>query len=105
MGFTHGGRRLEEFDDFRDEMPLSSGDEDNFDQDEDLKRGKLNEEIVHRMNFGGGEFTQHQDEAGPKKTRKEVFEEIIAKSKAYKAASYELKQASHDLTNRLDDQF
>lgn len=32
------------------------------------------------------------------KTRKEVFEEIIAKSKAYKAAKFEVKEAAKELT-------
>lgn len=41
----------------------------------------------------------------PHKTRKEVFEEIIAKSKAYKAAKYEVKEAAKELTQQLDDQY
>ena len=28
MGFTHGGRKLEDLDDFKDTIPLSSEDED-----------------------------------------------------------------------------
>ena len=39
------------------------------------------------------------------KTRKEVFEEIIAKSKAYKAAKFEVKEAAKELTQKLDDQY
>lgn len=27
MGFTHGGRRLEDMDDFKDDIPVSSDDE------------------------------------------------------------------------------
>ncbi len=33
MGFTHGGRKLEELDDFKDEIPLSSDDEDRYNID------------------------------------------------------------------------
>ena len=101
MGFTHHGKRLEEMDDFKDLMPGSSDDEGN-DDPYDQDKGKLNEEIVHKMNFGGGDMDYGDD---TKKSRKEVFEEIIAKSKAYKMASFELKQAAHDLTNKLDNQF
>ena len=58
------------------------------------------------MNFGGGgkfsKQTPQDQEEGPK-TRKEVFEEIIAKSKAYKMAKYEIKEAAAELTTRLDD--
>ena len=48
-GFTHGGRALAETDDFNDYIPESS-DDDREDQDQ----GKLNEEMVLNMNFGGG---------------------------------------------------
>ena len=65
--------------------------------------GKLNEEMVMTMNFGGGgrfapqmPVKHHGEDA--QKTRKEVFEEIIAKSKAYKAAKYEVKEAAKELT-------
>lgn len=51
-----------------------------------------------RLNFGGG----NQDD-NKKKSRKEVFEEIIAKSKAYKAATYEVKLAASELQERLDN--
>lgn len=64
--------------------------------------GKLNEEMVMTMNFGGG---KKQSDATQEKTRKEVFEEIIAKSKAYKAAKFEVKEAAKELTDRLDKQF
>ena len=50
-GFTHGGKPLENVDDFQDEIPVSSDDEGN---DQDNKQGKLNEEMVLNMNFGGG---------------------------------------------------
>lgn len=51
-----------------------------------------------KLNFGGGNTDENK-----KKSRKEVFEEIIAKSKAYKAASYEVKLAAAELQNRLDN--
>lgn len=61
---THRGRKLGEFeDDFKENIELS---------DDDLvEKGKLPAEYVDNMNFGGGE------EETKKKTRKEVFEEII----------------------------
>ena len=62
--------------------------------------GKLNEVMVMGMNFGGG-----QEERGGQRTRKEVFEEIIAKSKAYKMAKFEVKEAAKELTTQLDDKF
>jgi hypothetical protein len=41
MGFTHGGRRLEELDDFKDDIPLSSDDERY--EDRDQRKGNLDE--------------------------------------------------------------
>ena len=105
-GFTHRGRPLLGVDDFQDEIQHSSEDDDpNADpEDRDHKMGKLSEEMVMTMNFGGGR--KPLAEAKPEeKTRKEVFEEIIAKSKAYKAARFEIKEAAKELTDRLDSQF
>jgi nucleolar protein 14 len=100
-GFTHGGRALKDIDDFQDDIPVSSEDEND---DADQRQGKLNEEMVMTMNFGGGAPRQTEPTAADKaKTRKEVFEEIIAKSKAYKAAKFEVKEAAKELTQRLDD--
>ena len=70
--------------------------------DEEQDNDKLNEEMVTAMNFGGG---NDQKEEGKKKSRKEVFDEIIAKSKAYKMANYEIKEAAKDLTEKLDNQY
>ena len=71
----------------------------------DDKLGKLNEEMVMNMNFGGGAAAGQNEDPENKKSRKEVFEEIIAKSKAYKMAKYEVKEAAKELTSRLDNQF
>lgn len=49
--------------------------------------------MVTTMNFGGGELADKDQ----KKSRKEVFEEIIAKSKTYKLANYEVKMAAQEL--------
>lgn len=108
-GFTHGGRPLNNIDDFQDAIPVSSDDEGEGDADQ--QQGKLNEEMVLSMNFGGGQFngkrepTYEKEKVEPHKTRKEVFEEIIAKSKAYKMAKFEVKEAASELTTRLDNQF
>ena len=77
MGFTHKGKKLlDEHDDFNEQIPHSSDGEDDYD------KGKLNEEMVNRLNFGGGDLP----EEGKKKTRKEIFQEIINKSKTFEAA-------------------
>ena len=50
VGFTHKGRRLGEFeDDFKEKIEVSSDDE------RDPDKGRLTEEMVNVMNFGGGD--------------------------------------------------
>lgn len=80
-GFTHKGKPMRLDDDFNEKIDMSSDDER-----DDPDKGKLNEEMVNTLNFGHGQGTS-KDEEEKKKTRKEVFEEIIEKSKAYKAAN------------------
>ena len=59
--------------------------------------------MVKKMNFGGWEHQQQKEEAGPK-SRKEVFQEIMEKSKAYKAVKHEIKLAHEDLREQLDSE-
>lgn len=54
------------------------------------------------MNFGGGALEGDKDQ---RKTRKEIFEEIIDKSKAYKMVRTEIKMAAQELTSKLDDEY
>ena len=50
IGFTHKGRKLGDLeDDFREKIDQSSDDEEKPD------KGKLTEDMVNLMNFGGGE--------------------------------------------------
>jgi nucleolar protein 14 len=102
-GFTHRGRPLEEMDDFQDDIPVTSDDDQNDDRDQQM--GKLSEEMVMTMNFGGGRRPPAPTNEPADRTRKEIFEEIIAKSKAYKAAKFEVKEAAKELTDKLDKQF
>jgi len=87
LGFTHGGRRLEVEDDFKEHISDSS------DEGEPGQKGYLDDEIVQRMNFGGGD----EEEAEGKKSRKEVFDEIISKSKAFKIVRSEARQVNEEL--------
>jgi nucleolar protein 14 len=83
-GFTHKGRPVE--DDFDDRISLSSDGETG-------DKGKLTEEMVNQLNFGKG----NEEGEEKKKSRKEIFEEIIEKSKAYKEANKELKFINREL--------
>ena len=105
MGFTHRGKKMglldEDEDDFKDKIALSSDDEGVEGRD----KGKLTEEMVNRMNFGGGESDQENDEPKQKKTRKEVFAEIMEKSKAFDHARKLQKDLNVQLGEELDAEF
>lgn len=53
------------------------------------------------LNFGGGEANNDNQ----KKSRKEVFEEIIEKSKAYSDARKEMNVINKEMVEDLDDEF
>lgn len=54
------------------------------------------------MNFGVGEDPEGEEEVKTKKSRKEVFEEIMEKSKSYDAARKELKTINLNMQKELD---
>ncbi len=106
---THKGKALGAGgadDDYQDQDGLASSDDD-----ED-GRG-LNKQIVKELHFGGGgqKRPSPEDEEGhygpgaAKRTRAELMEEIIAKSKLHKAAKAKQKDAQEMALSRLDDQF
>lgn len=101
MQLTHGGRALtlkDEVvkDDFDEEISASEADE--FDAQDDRPR--------KRARFDGDEGAQGEDEETEiperKKTKQEVMQEVIAKSKAYKAARQAAKEDDDDLRLELD---
>lgn len=96
---THKGQKLDELDDFKQEVPDSDAE---YYEDKDLAAGRMNEEMVNALNFGGGEAAE---EAPQKKTREERHAEIIEKSKAYKFYAQEIKLANMEATRELDDDF
>eukprot|EP00742_Colponemidia_sp_Colp-10_P007849 GILJ01008463.1.p1 GENE.GILJ01008463.1~~GILJ01008463.1.p1 ORF type:complete len:907 (-),score=214.06 GILJ01008463.1:178-2898(-) len=94
---THLGQSLG--DDFKDAINMS---------DDEDKAGDLERELVSQHHFGGG-FVKREgavDENGErKKTSKEIYEEIIAKSKMHKAEKAREKVEQEQLLDTLNDQF
>ena len=108
MGFTHKGRQLNVDDEGRDDFNENISQESEDDKhDRNKRKGFLTDEMVSRMNFGGGEANPEDEEAEKpvKKTRKEVFEEIMEKSKNYDEARKELKQINLSLQKELDNDY
>jgi len=69
---------LEFEDDFKDQ--ISNSDSDNEDDENPRQKGQLTGEAVDALHFGQGGVEDDEK----RKTRKEVFEEIISKSRAFR---------------------
>jgi hypothetical protein len=91
MQLTHGGRPLEQLDDFNDAVGNES------DVDPDDPEGRLmDDDIVNKLHFGGAGLKDSDEEEGDlftvKKTRDQVFAEIMLKSKYFKEKRLEEKE-------------
>ena len=81
------------------------------DYDSDDDRGPMDDEIVEKFHFGGDEAEKEAKEKKEddfftvKKTKEEVFKEIVIKSKMYKAAMSELKDHNEEALDKLDEEF
>ena len=105
MGFTHKGKLLGksgEHDDFNEVISQDSDDDKN---DRKNRKGFLNEEMVAKLNFGGGVDDEGEEQGEKKKSRKEVLQEIMEKSKSYDAARKEMKQINMQLQGEVDSEF
>jgi nucleolar protein 14 len=100
---THGGRGVGELvgDDFGESV--SAGSEDDSDG-ELMKRKRRREDLAEaEMEAAAGEEVEQQPER--KKTKKEVMEEVIAKSKMHKYERQKTKEDDEDLREELDKGF
>jgi hypothetical protein len=87
---THKGKSLDKIEDFEEVVPESDDDE-----------GKIDEAQVDQLHFGGFESNNNSD--GRKKTRQEIMQEIIAKSKMHKVIIFVLFPRS-DILKRWKEQ-
>jgi nucleolar protein 14 len=90
---THKGRTL------GDDVELSDS---GFSSDQDAGTQRHNHDMTSKFNFGGDGV----DEADrPKRSKKEVMEEVIAKSKAHKLERQREKQNADELLDTIDYKF
>ena len=93
---THGGRVLED-----DDYDKMGG--DRYESDDD---GALDEQLTRELHFGGGEqAARRHGEDGEKKSRKEIIDEMIARSKVLKMQRAAEKEERLEATAKLDDAF
>ena len=100
LGLTHGGRKLDELaaDDFGDEESTRSESEDG-----ELmrpKRRRSDIEVDEEQDEDSGALEGQPEH---KKTKKEVMEEVIAKSKLHKYERQKAKEDDDDLREELDN--
>jgi nucleolar protein 14 len=93
---THKGQTLAEIEKFDD--PRS--DDDSSDED---KSGKLDASFVGDAHFGGGILKKTGKEGA--KTHRELIDELIAESKKRKAEKQKTKEATLELTEKLDTEW
>eukprot|EP01051_Picozoa_sp_SAG22_P014974 SAG22_NODE_1894_length_3366_cov_4.054178_2_plen_498_part_00 len=95
---THFGQSL------GDNATLDWSDNDDSDAD-----NRLDEELGRKYNFGGGgagdDGAAAEDGSEVTKTKKEIMEEIIKKSKTYKAERRKDKEEADNLVLELDEDF
>lgn len=94
---THKGQTLSEIEKFVDER---SDDDDSFDGD---NTGKLDSDFVNDAHFGGDGLRRTGNEGD--KTHKQLIQQLIAESKKRKAEKQKLKEATSELTEKLDTEW
>jgi nucleolar protein 14 len=92
---THMGSALAE-----DRAGFAPSDDEDTDSE-----GEQLETQLDKQNFGGFEKTEQGGNGEPVKSKKEVMEEIISKSKKHKADLRRAKEEKEDLVEELDEEF
>lgn len=83
-------------DDFKEHISDSESEQ----EDRKKKKGELHGDLVEELNFGKGSEIDTNKEK--KKSRQEVFQEIIAKNKLYRIERQDLREDLYQMTNELD---
>lgn len=94
---THRGQTLSEIEKFED--PRS----DDEDSEDEHKSGKLESNFVGDAHFGGGVLSNTGQEGA--KTHKQLIEQLIEESKKRKAEKQKIKEATLELTEKLDTEW
>lgn len=101
FGLTHGGRSIGELagDDFKDSV---SGGSDDESDGELVRKKRRRSDVDEDDDDDQPEPEQPADEPERKKTKKEVMEEVIAKSKMYKHERQKAQEEDDELREKMD---
>lgn len=94
---THKGQTLSEVERFDD--PRSDDEE----SENENRSGKLDSKFVEEAHFGGGMLTNTGRDGA--KTHKELIDQLIEESKKRKAEKQKVKEATVELTEKLDTEW
>jgi nucleolar protein 14 len=94
---THGGRALDLAEEDYDAASLAS--ESNADSDNERKRKRVDEEVDDALNG------EEADQPDRKKSKAEVMEEVIKKSKLHKYERQKAKEDDDEIRRELDQDF
>lgn len=90
LTLTHRGKNIDDLDDFDSDPDISDVESD----------GGLDRHVVRTGHFGGGNF-----DGDEKRTKAEIMQEVIAKSKMHKHERQRIKEENANLCDDLDADF
>ncbi|CAK4070312.1 unnamed protein product [Aphanomyces euteiches] len=93
---THRGAKIDDF----DNIDIAGSD----DEPDDAFDHKMGRDIVNKLHFGGG-GNDAKDGTEKKKTHEEIMQEVMMKSKMYKAEKQKNKASQDETTEALDAGF
>ncbi|TYZ66247.1 hypothetical protein PybrP1_009924 [[Pythium] brassicae (nom. inval.)] len=98
---THRGARIDDYDTLNNDGALEPDDDV-----DDAHSREMDREIVNKLHFGGGgSGPDGVGDDGRKKSHKEIMQEVMLKSKMYKAERQKNKSAQEESTENLDEGF
>ncbi|KAK4239805.1 nucleolar protein 14 [Achaetomium macrosporum] len=101
-GLTHMGKPL--FDDDEEEPARDDFDEEDLPSGDESDSSRAERRRLKRQRLAGAAEEQEEEDGQPerKKTKKEIYEEIIAKSKLHKYERQAAKEEDNELREELD---
>jgi nucleolar protein 14 len=101
FGLTHGGKRIQDLatDDFKEDM---SGGSDDDSDGELMRKKRRRSDVDDDDEEYGADMEEKPQEPERKKTKNEVMQEVIAKSKQYKYERQKVAEEDEDIREKID---
>jgi nucleolar protein 14 len=101
FGLTHGGKKIQDLatDDFKDDV---SGGSDDDSDGELMRKKRRRSDVDDDEEQYGADMEEKPQEPERKKTKNEVMQEVIAKSKQYKYERQKVAEEDEDIREKID---